>query len=128
MMNLYETQKSISPKHLPPVISNDASMTPWLWFPWFSWYLVESYEIAEGLAWTWPKGSVLRLTQEKELIYHRATVSAGKMFLGLEVAIPNYQCVPLRPRFGVDMSGAGMCSCSRFWWISDFCKIVHTRF
>ena len=77
---------------------------------------MESYEIAEGLAWTWPNGSVLRLAQEKELIYHRATVSAGKIFLGLEVAIPNYQCVPLRPRWGGYVRGIWHRS-DRICWI-----------
>ena len=67
---------------------------------WAAAVVAQSYDIAQGLAWSWPLGSFLRLAEERHLNYQRATVSAGKEILGLEITIPNYQCVAGLGSFG----------------------------
>ncbi|CAK9087021.1 unnamed protein product [Durusdinium trenchii] len=60
----------------------------WTWLA-----IVAGDEIAQGLAWSWPEGSFLRLGKSSQLLYTHAEVSAGVEIYGLEIAIPNYQCV-----------------------------------
>lgn len=54
--------------------------------------VVEAYDIAQGLAWPWPSGSIITLAEHRQLIYQRITLKAGQQ-VSLEIAIPNYQCV-----------------------------------
>lgn len=67
----------------------------WTWLA-----IVAGDEIAQGLAWSWPEGSFLRLGKSSQLLYTHAEVSAGVEIYGLEIAIPNYQCVTWSSWFG----------------------------